>query len=98
MTELDPHQVERVGQAMAAGHRITTCEHCGGPEIHSLERPAAKCFRCFAYRTTEQVMSLPARRKCQRCKKFFRSRMEWLFCDYCREKRKKQGLGDRKVA
>jgi len=40
---IDSHTVDLVGQAFTRKHRITACGTCGGPEIHSVERPAAKC-------------------------------------------------------
>ena len=90
--ELNPITVDLITVALKQGHTVTACPACSGPEIHSLTRPVAKCFRCFRYRETESVQEPPRRMKCQRCKKFFKSRVDYKTCPDCRGKLAKRAL------
>lgn len=85
-TPLDPRMVEAVQQEIDEGHQLTICKECEGPEIYSRVKAHAKCFRCGAYRQTEQVAKPLVKRRCKRCKQRFETRFEYLTCEGCRGK------------
>jgi hypothetical protein len=84
-TELDQRVVMAVDLALKQGHRISRCGVCGGPEIHSKERPASRCWRCGAFRETASVANAAKRCRCLRCRRIFRSVVSWKYCEPCRE-------------
>jgi hypothetical protein len=55
---VDSYRLDALAQAMAAGHKIGACRACGGPDVHSKIRPAARCFRCGLARETAFVVPL----------------------------------------
>jgi predicted metalloprotease len=83
---VDQHTMLVVSKAIEQHHVVKQCVLCGGPEIHSKEKPIARCFRCGNRKETETVLSRQPRRRCRRCKRYFRSRVAYLACEPCREK------------
>ena len=83
--EIDQRVLMAVDAALKQGHRISPCSNCGGPEIHSKERPASKCWRCGAFRETSFVAAPAKRCRCLRCRRIFRSVVVWKHCQACRE-------------
>lgn len=77
------------------GYEILRCSNCSGPAVRSHERPATKCFRCGRFEEGGEV-ALPVKtHRCKRCKKTFKSVVNWSFCDICKIARKKMGLGSK---
>lgn len=81
---IDQHTVSLVAAAIEQGHKMTPCASCGGPEVHSKRRAAAKCFQCLAYRETAFVVRQAFRRRCRRCRRLFKTTVEYLTCEGCR--------------
>jgi hypothetical protein len=81
--EIDQGAVEWTRHAMSQGHRITPCEQCGGPKVHSKREPYSLCVRCGL---RVRGMARPARKhRCIGCWRLFLSVIAWKHCERCRQ-------------
>jgi len=85
---IDNRTLSIVAQAQREHFTITGCAHCGGPEIHSQASPLKKSMGCGASTEQAHVTVASRRRQCKRCKRFFRTTVEYLTCAGCRGKLK----------
>jgi hypothetical protein len=53
--EINPLVCDVIDRAQREHYRITACEVCGGPRIHSKIRPHSKCFRCGDFQVSRRL-------------------------------------------
>jgi len=78
--EISQDIVHLVDLAQKQGHRITTCDICGGPRIWRLKKPESHCFRCNKHYISSPWMT------CRDCKKT----VKWQVSKYCRKCQQKR--------
>lgn len=81
---IDQRGLAALAEAMTRGHKVSACTTCGGPEVHSKITAQARCFRCGLVRQTAFVVPAVFRRRCKRCRRFFKTSVEYLTCEGCR--------------
>ena len=93
MIEQATEQIEPLSQwvvdctalAIKQGHRVTSCQNCGGPEIWSLANPESHCFRCNTHQQGSYAPIAKKKYTCEQCGDAFMAKgvLNTRFCKKC---------------
>jgi hypothetical protein len=93
---LNPRTCDVIDRARREHYEIRRCTRCGGPELHSKERPAAKCLRCGAYRELAAITPYERQWTCGACRRRFWAVLGTGTCAGCAAKRERRSALVRK--
>jgi hypothetical protein len=91
-SQIDKRLCDIIERALREHFRITACDVCGGPRIHSKLRPHSKCLRCGDSRVTASILPFPTKQRCRRCKTYHWRVLRSLYCERCQKKVAQEGV------